>query len=71
MRENMPSKVKRELWFVEFDRNLSPTLKIKAKVDMAKVKKQCERLEAKMLLDEIRNAQRKVYSTEVLAVAHI
>jgi len=62
-----------ELWFVEFDGKFSPRLMIKAKKRLSdrEIREQCERIEAKMLYEEIRRAQKKAYSTEVLEVAHI
>ena len=63
----------KELWFVEFDGKFSPSLTIRAKKRLSdkQIREQCEKYEAKMLYEEIRRAQKKAFSTEVLEVAHI
>jgi len=68
MREHMP---KREIWFVEYDGNLlMPRLVIKRKKDIKVLQRECEQIEAKMFLEELKRATAKAYSNEVLLVAH-
>jgi len=64
-KKNDRPKIQRELWMVEFDGSLSPIIRIisKSRIDMRKVKAECEALEKDMFKEEVERALKKVYSS--------
>jgi len=77
MREHMhstkhrdKSKTKNEVWIVEFDSNMQPTLKIlsKTRIDR-KLLAECNRIEKRMFIEDVLRAQAKAQALEPLMLA--